>query len=100
MKEGSPARHLRFPDLQKSWPPDRLSGSLKEKLPNAFDDTYLYCEVAHLLSEYTFWLPARRFIQELFQDAAFSEVYEEARDLLGMTTDTAVHETVRRETEA
>ncbi|XP_019620520.1 PREDICTED: rapamycin-insensitive companion of mTOR-like [Branchiostoma belcheri] len=73
--------------------------SLKEKLPNAFDDTCLYCEVAHLLSEYTFRLPARRFIQELFQDTAFSEVYEEARDLLGMT-DTAVHETVRRETEA
>ncbi|XP_066298986.1 rapamycin-insensitive companion of mTOR-like [Branchiostoma lanceolatum] len=74
--------------------------SLKEKLPNAFDDTCLYCEVAHLLSEYTFRLPARRFIQELFQDTTFSEVYEEARDLLGMTTDTAVHETVRRETEA
>ncbi|XP_035698302.1 rapamycin-insensitive companion of mTOR-like [Branchiostoma floridae] len=74
--------------------------SLKEKLPNAFEDTCLYCEVAHLLSEYTFRLPARRFIQELFQDTTFSEVYEEARELLGMTTDTAVHETVRRETEA
>ncbi|XP_070563534.1 rapamycin-insensitive companion of mTOR-like isoform X2 [Ptychodera flava] len=56
--------------------------NLKERFPDAFQDICLYSDVADLLGTYSFRLSARRFIQELFQDMTFAELYIEARAIL------------------
>ena len=50
------------------------SSRLREQFPDVFQDLCLYSEVSALLSTYSFHLPARRFIQELFQDIKFEKV--------------------------
>lgn len=47
---------------------------LKEQFPDLFNDLCLYSEVCAILSNYSFHLPARKFIQELFQETKFDEV--------------------------
>ncbi|XP_077980982.1 rapamycin-insensitive companion of mTOR-like [Glandiceps talaboti] len=59
--------------------------NLKERFPLAFQDICLYSEIADLLGTYTFRLSARRFVQELFQDMVFAELYMEARAILPLT---------------
>ena len=51
-----------------------FSSRLREQFPDVFQDLCLYSEVSALLSTYSFHLPARRFIQELFQDIKFEKV--------------------------
>lgn len=43
-------------------------------MPDLFLDLCLYSEVSAILSTYSYHLPARRFIQELFQDIKFDKV--------------------------
>ncbi|XP_029941324.1 rapamycin-insensitive companion of mTOR-like [Salarias fasciatus] len=57
---------------------------IKEKFPHTFDDVCLYSEVSNLLAHCKFRLPARRFIQELFQDVSFLPMYEEAESILSL----------------
>ncbi|XP_002741655.1 rapamycin-insensitive companion of mTOR-like [Saccoglossus kowalevskii] len=59
--------------------------SLKERFPNAFQDVCLYSDIADILGNYSFRLGARRFVQELFQDMVFSEMYADARAILQIT---------------
>ena len=47
---------------------------LGEQFPDLFNDLCLYSEVSSILSNYQFHLPARRFIQELFQHTSFEQV--------------------------
>ncbi|XP_059078689.1 rapamycin-insensitive companion of mTOR-like isoform X2 [Tigriopus californicus] len=54
----------------------------KQKYPNVFNDLCLYSDVCILLSRYSFRLSTRRFIQELFMDLHFEELYEEPFKLL------------------
>lgn len=54
----------------------------KQKYPNVFNDLCLYSDVCILLSRYSFRLSTRRFIQELFMDLHFEELYEEPCKLL------------------
>jgi hypothetical protein len=61
-----------------------VSYRLKQKFPSAFCDLCLYSEVCQMLSKYAFRLSARRFIQELFMDLPFDELYEEPLKLLDM----------------
>uniref|UniRef100_A0A8C9W4R7 RPTOR independent companion of MTOR, complex 2b n=1 Tax=Scleropages formosus TaxID=113540 RepID=A0A8C9W4R7_SCLFO len=56
--------------------------TIKEKFPSAFDDICLYSEVCCLLARCLFRLTSRRFIQELFQDVHFIQMYEEAEVVL------------------
>ncbi|XP_064626915.1 rapamycin-insensitive companion of mTOR-like isoform X2 [Lineus longissimus] len=60
---------------------------LKQKFPKAFLDLCLYSEVSNVLAHQTFRLTARRFIQELFLDMSFEELYEEPRQILGIIDD-------------
>uniref|UniRef100_H2Y580 Uncharacterized protein n=1 Tax=Ciona savignyi TaxID=51511 RepID=H2Y580_CIOSA len=55
---------------------------LKEKRFEIFDSLSLYNRVVAVMSEYSFRLSTRRFVQELFQDVPFTEVYEEAQRAL------------------
>lgn len=55
---------------------------MKEKFHKMFDSTALFYAISEILSEYNFRLTARRFIQELFHDIAFVEVFEEAKTVL------------------
>ncbi|XP_071552296.1 rapamycin-insensitive companion of mTOR isoform X2 [Panulirus ornatus] len=55
--------------------------TLKQRWPHAFRDTCLYSEICLILSSYNYRLTARRFIQELFMDISFSEIYVEANRL-------------------
>ncbi|XP_067933265.1 rapamycin-insensitive companion of mTOR-like [Watersipora subatra] len=50
---------------------------LKEQFPYLFDDLCLYSEVCSILSSYQFHLPARRFIQELFQETSFDQIFKD-----------------------
>lgn len=47
---------------------------LREQFPDLFHDICLYSEICAVLSSYSYHLPARRFIQELFQDIKFTQV--------------------------
>jgi len=58
---------------------------LKQKHPQIFTDLCLYSEVCLLLSEYSFRLFSRRFLQELFMDIDYSELYVEPYRILGMS---------------
>lgn len=55
---------------------------LKEKFPETFKSLSLYYDVSEILSQYSFRLTARRFIQELFHDIAFNELYTDAQEVL------------------
>lgn len=55
---------------------------LKEKFPESFKSLSLYYDVSEILSQYSFRLTARRFIQELFHDIAFNELYTDAQEVL------------------
>ncbi|XP_078485410.1 rapamycin-insensitive companion of mTOR isoform X2 [Ciona intestinalis] len=55
---------------------------MKEKRFEVFDSLSLYNHVVGLMSEYSFRLSTRRFVQELFQDVPFTEVYEDAKNAL------------------
>lgn len=50
------------------------SNSLKQRYPKGFQDLCLYSEVCLQLEAYNFRLPARRFIQEIFQDINYQPV--------------------------
>ncbi|XP_069163639.1 rapamycin-insensitive companion of mTOR-like isoform X1 [Procambarus clarkii] len=56
--------------------------TLKQRWPHAFRDLCLYSEICQVLACYNYRLTARRFIQELFMDLTFSEIYAEANRLL------------------
>ncbi|XP_022101706.1 rapamycin-insensitive companion of mTOR-like [Acanthaster planci] len=58
--------------------------SLKEKFPSTFENACLYSDVAYLLGNCSYRLSARRFIQELFQDVKYSELFEEAKEIQGV----------------
>ncbi|PIK56268.1 putative rapamycin-insensitive companion of mTOR [Apostichopus japonicus] len=62
---------------------------LKERFPRSFEDPCLYSDVAQILGSRTFRLVARRFIQELFQDVDYEELYQEAQCILGLQQDQA-----------
>ncbi len=47
---------------------------LKEKEPHAFDSIELYNRAVEAISNFRYKLTTRRFVQELFQDAKFTEV--------------------------
>ena len=55
---------------------------MKQKSPDIFTDLCLYSEVCLLLSEYSFRLFSRRFLQELFMDVDFEELYKEPMKIL------------------
>ena len=55
---------------------------MKQKSPDIFTDLCLYSEVCLLLSEYSFRLFSRRFLQELFMDVDFEELYAEPMKIL------------------
>ncbi|CAG2169861.1 unnamed protein product, partial [Oppiella nova] len=75
--------------------------NLKQKCSQAFEDICLYSEVSLQLSTYNFRMSARRFLQELFLDVHFDQIYTEAdaivRRLSAQTSvpqaDSAVNET-------
>ena len=73
---------------------------LKQKHPQIFTDLCLYSEVCLLLSEYSFRLFSRRFLQELFMDIDFSELYVEPYKILGMShrPESSLQETTTEET--
>lgn len=48
---------------------------MKQKFPKTYQDICLYSEVCHTLANYNYRLPSRRFIQELFQDVNFEQVW-------------------------
>ncbi|XP_023229474.1 rapamycin-insensitive companion of mTOR-like [Centruroides sculpturatus] len=56
--------------------------NLKQKFPKIFQDICLYTEISLYLANYSFRLGARRFLQELFWDASFHEIYTDAEALL------------------
>ena len=49
----------------------------KQKYPNVFNDLCLYSDVSILMTKFAFRLASRRFIQELFMDLQYEELYEE-----------------------
>uniref|UniRef100_A0A0K2V7N4 Rapamycininsensitive companion of mTORlike [Saccoglossus kowalevskii] n=1 Tax=Lepeophtheirus salmonis TaxID=72036 RepID=A0A0K2V7N4_LEPSM len=55
---------------------------MKQKFPNLFNDLCLYSEVSLLLSKYAYRLTSRRFIQELFIDLHYDDLYEEPAKIL------------------
>nr|CAB3265580.1 rapamycin-insensitive companion of mTOR [Phallusia mammillata] len=55
---------------------------MKEKRPEVFDSVSLYNSIVQIMSEYSFRLTTRRFVQELFQDVHFTEVYQDAQRAL------------------
>ncbi|RWS04250.1 rapamycin-insensitive companion of mTOR-like isoform X1, partial [Dinothrombium tinctorium] len=55
---------------------------LKQKYPQAFQDICLYSEVSLHLASYGFRLPARRFLQELFLDLTFDQLYVDAEAIV------------------
>lgn len=57
---------------------------LKERFSRSFEDPCLYSDVAYILGSRTYRLVARRFIQELFQDVNYEELYQEAQCILGL----------------
>ncbi|MPC24652.1 Rapamycin-insensitive companion of mTOR [Portunus trituberculatus] len=56
--------------------------TLKQRWPGGFKDVCLYAEICQILASYNYRLTARRFIQELFMDMVFTEVYNEASRIL------------------
>ena len=48
---------------------------MKEKKPEVFDSIVLYNSIVLIMSEHSFRLPSRRFVQELFQDVRFTDVW-------------------------
>ena len=73
---------------------------LKQKHPQIFTDLCLYSEVCLLLSEYSFRLFSRRFLQELFMDIDYSELYVEPYRILGISdrAENTLPETTAEET--
>ena len=73
---------------------------LKQKHPQIFTDLCLYSEVCLLLSEYSFRLFSRRFLQELFMDIDYSELYVEPYRILGISdrAENTLRETTAEET--
>jgi len=51
---------------------------LKQKYPKSYQDLGTYCDVCDLISEYNVRLPLRRFLQELFLDLSYEEIYAAA----------------------
>lgn len=51
--------------------------SLKQKYPEAFQSICLYSEICKIVSQSTYRLNARRFLQELFLDLNFHSFYLE-----------------------
>ena len=62
---------------------------MKQNCPSVFMDLCLYSEVCLLMSKYSFRLSSRRFIQELFMDLSYAELYEEPYKVLGLVRNTA-----------
>ncbi|KAG8226637.1 hypothetical protein J437_LFUL005288 [Ladona fulva] len=64
--------------------------SLKQKHPQSFQDVCLYSEVSACLGSASYRLIARRFIQELFYDLTFDELYEHTAGFLHLTESSSV----------
>jgi len=60
---------------------------LKEKQTEVFDSVELYNKAMLVMRTYRNRLVARRFVQELFQDVKFTQVYAEANDALKKFTE-------------
>lgn len=50
---------------------------LKQKYPRVYQDICLYSEVSKLLSQSTYRMICRRFIQEIFFDMSYDPIYED-----------------------
>ena len=55
---------------------------MKQQSPVIFKDLCFYSEVCQLMSQFSFRLSSRRFLQELFMDVNFEILAEDARILL------------------
>ncbi|XP_074598789.1 rapamycin-insensitive companion of Tor [Brevipalpus obovatus] len=55
--------------------------NLKQKYPSAFLDVCLYSEISLQLASYNFRLSARRFLQELFMDVSFDQIYPDVESI-------------------
>ncbi|XP_034242434.1 rapamycin-insensitive companion of mTOR [Thrips palmi] len=60
----------------------------KQKNPHMLDDICLYSDLCESLSSCNYRLQARRFLQEIFLDVSFSEIYDEAVNILKLTPST------------
>ncbi|KAK3927944.1 Rapamycin-insensitive companion of mTOR [Frankliniella fusca] len=58
----------------------------KQKHPQMLDDICLYSDLCESLASSNYRLQARRFLQELFLDVSFYEIYEEAVNILKLST--------------
>ncbi|XP_071443779.1 rapamycin-insensitive companion of mTOR isoform X2 [Hetaerina americana] len=58
---------------------------LKQKHPESFQDVCLYSEVSACLGSASYRLISRHFIQELFFDLTFDELYEQSANILHLT---------------
>lgn len=56
--------------------------SLKQKYPEVFQNVCLYSEICKLVSQSTYRLSARRFLQELFLDLNFDVFYQEPLQII------------------
>lgn len=54
----------------------------KQKHPQMLDDVCLYSDICESLASCNYRLQARRFLQEIFLDVSFAEIYEEAVNIL------------------
>ncbi|XP_054162554.1 rapamycin-insensitive companion of mTOR-like isoform X2 [Oppia nitens] len=61
--------------------------NLKQKCSQAFEDICLYSEICLQLSTYNFRMSARRFLQELFLDVNFNEIFTEADNIVRLLSD-------------
>ncbi|XP_066602698.1 uncharacterized protein [Prorops nasuta] len=57
---------------------------LRQKYPHLFHDACLFSDVAARLGNGTYMVPARRFIQELFLDSQFLELYMDPMVILDL----------------
>lgn len=60
---------------------------LKQKHPTVFQDICIYSEVCRALSQNSYRLAARRFLQELFMDLNYGIFYKEAMDIVSAHED-------------
>lgn len=57
----------------------------KQKHPQMLDDICLYSDLSESLASSNYRLQARRFLQEIFLDVSFPEIYEEAVTILKLS---------------
>ncbi|XP_046400699.1 rapamycin-insensitive companion of mTOR isoform X2 [Ischnura elegans] len=62
---------------------------LKQKHPQSFQDVCLYSEVSACLGSASYRLISRHFIQELFFDLTFDELYDQSANILHLTESSA-----------